>query len=78
MGGMYLLTGGFGRIGALLAEHLARTVRARLILVGGLPLPDRPSGRRGSAATPTRTRSAGGFDRSSGSKRWARRSRSRA
>ena len=39
--GTYLLTGGFGRVGALLAEHLARTVRARLILVGRLSLPGR-------------------------------------
>ena len=39
--GTYLLTGGFGRVGTLLAEHLARTVHARLILVGRLSLPGR-------------------------------------
>lgn len=30
--GVYLLTGGLGKIGLTLAEHLARTVRARLVL----------------------------------------------
>lgn len=37
--GTYLITGGLGRIGLLLAEHLARTVQARLILVGRTELP---------------------------------------
>lgn len=32
--GVYLITGGLGLIGSLLAEHLARTVRARLVLIG--------------------------------------------
>jgi NAD(P)-dependent dehydrogenase (short-subunit alcohol dehydrogenase family) len=32
--GVYLITGGLGGVGFALAEHLARTVRARLILVG--------------------------------------------
>jgi acyl transferase domain-containing protein/acyl carrier protein len=32
--GVYLITGGFGGIGRSLAEYLARTVRARLVLVG--------------------------------------------
>ncbi|MDQ2695277.1 MAG: SDR family NAD(P)-dependent oxidoreductase, partial [Pseudomonadota bacterium] len=31
--GVYLITGGLGGIGLILAEHLARTVQARLILV---------------------------------------------
>jgi NAD(P)-dependent dehydrogenase (short-subunit alcohol dehydrogenase family) len=35
--GVYLITGGFGRIGMVLAEHLARTVSARLVLVGRSP-----------------------------------------
>jgi acyl transferase domain-containing protein len=37
--GVYLITGGLGGMGLALAEHLARNVRARLILVsrGGLP-----------------------------------------
>jgi acyl transferase domain-containing protein len=32
--GVYLITGGLGGIGYALAEHLARTVQARLVLVG--------------------------------------------
>jgi len=40
-GGVYLVTGGFGRIGLLLAENLARATRARLALVGRSPLPAR-------------------------------------
>src|SRR5207302_1025409 len=39
--GVYLLTGGLGGIGLALAEHLARTVRARLVLTGRSPLPPR-------------------------------------
>jgi acyl transferase domain-containing protein/thioesterase domain-containing protein/acyl carrier protein len=37
--GVYLITGGLGGIGLLVAEHLARTVHARLVLVGRTPLP---------------------------------------
>ncbi|WP_198141657.1 SDR family NAD(P)-dependent oxidoreductase, partial [Micromonospora sp. ATCC 39149] len=33
-GGVYLITGGVGGVGAHLATHLARTVDARLVLVG--------------------------------------------
>ncbi|HSP80634.1 MAG TPA: SDR family NAD(P)-dependent oxidoreductase, partial [Myxococcaceae bacterium] len=33
-GGAYLITGGAGGLGLLLAEHLARTVRARIALAG--------------------------------------------
>ena len=32
--GVYLITGGLGGIGWTVAEHLAKTVRARLVLVG--------------------------------------------
>ncbi|HEY0606684.1 MAG TPA: SDR family oxidoreductase [Herpetosiphonaceae bacterium] len=39
--GVYLITGGLGRVGLLLAEHLARTCRARLALVGRAALPPR-------------------------------------
>ena len=41
--GVYLITGGLGGIGLVLAEHLARTVRARLVLVqrSTLPPPER-------------------------------------
>ncbi|WP_223633126.1 type I polyketide synthase [Corallococcus sp. EGB] len=37
--GVYLLTGGLGRIGMGVAEHLAATVRARLVLVGRATFP---------------------------------------
>ena len=38
-GGVYLITGGLGGIGLVLAEHLAKTVRAKLILIGRGKLP---------------------------------------
>jgi acyl transferase domain-containing protein/acyl carrier protein len=40
-GGVYLITGGLGGIGLAMAEHLARTVQARLVLVGRQALPPR-------------------------------------
>jgi acyl transferase domain-containing protein/alpha-ketoglutarate-dependent taurine dioxygenase len=40
-GGVYLITGGLGSVGLLLAEHLAETVRAKLILTGRSSLPRR-------------------------------------
>jgi acyl transferase domain-containing protein/thioesterase domain-containing protein/acyl carrier protein len=39
--GVYLLTGGLGNIGLVLAEYLARTVRAKLILIGRSAFPRR-------------------------------------
>jgi amino acid adenylation domain-containing protein len=39
--GVYLITGGLSGIGVELAEHLARTKRAKLVLVGRVPLPPR-------------------------------------
>ncbi|CAO3439350.1 Polyketide synthase modules and related proteins [Azospirillum doebereinerae] len=39
--GVYLLTGGLGGVGLVLARHLARSVQARLVLVGRTPLPER-------------------------------------
>jgi acyl transferase domain-containing protein/acyl carrier protein len=33
-GGVYLITGGLGGVGLILAEHLAKTVQAKLILTG--------------------------------------------
>ncbi|GAB4152066.1 MAG: hypothetical protein Fur0021_16510 [Candidatus Promineifilaceae bacterium] len=39
--GVYLITGGLGGIGLTLAEHLARTIQARLILTSRTPLPPR-------------------------------------
>jgi acyl transferase domain-containing protein/acyl carrier protein len=43
-GGVYLITGGLGGIGFVLAKHLAKTVNAKLILTGRSPLP--PVGKR--------------------------------
>ncbi len=40
-GGVYLLTGGLGGIGGVIAEWLAREYRAKLVLVGRTPLPQR-------------------------------------
>ncbi len=40
-GGVYLLTGGLGGIGGVIAEWLAREYRANLVLVGRTPLPQR-------------------------------------
>lgn len=39
--GSYLITGGLGGVGFLLAEHLARTAQARLVLVGRSAFPER-------------------------------------
>jgi acyl transferase domain-containing protein len=39
--GVYLVTGGFGGVGLLLSEYLARTCRARVALLGRSPLPDK-------------------------------------
>ena len=39
--GTYWITGGLGGVGLVLAEHLARTVQARLVLIGRTCLPDR-------------------------------------
>jgi acyl transferase domain-containing protein/acyl carrier protein len=39
--GIYLITGGLGGVGLLVAEHLARTVRATLILTGRTAIPKR-------------------------------------
>jgi acyl transferase domain-containing protein/acyl carrier protein len=39
--GVYLITGGLGGIGLVLAEHLAKRIKARLILTGRSAFPDR-------------------------------------
>ncbi|HEY0738301.1 MAG TPA: SDR family NAD(P)-dependent oxidoreductase [Herpetosiphonaceae bacterium] len=39
--GVYLITGGLGGIGLALAEHLAQTAQARLVLVGRSAFPER-------------------------------------
>jgi acyl transferase domain-containing protein/acyl carrier protein len=48
-GGVYLITGGLGGIGLVLAEHLARTRRARLVLTARSPLPSREAWNSGLA-----------------------------
>ncbi|MEH1779522.1 MAG: SDR family NAD(P)-dependent oxidoreductase [Nostoc sp.] len=40
-GGVYLITGGLGGIGLVLAEHLAKKVQARLVLVGRKSIPEK-------------------------------------
>ena len=40
-GGVYLITGGMGSVGLILAEYLARTVHAKLVLIGRSELPAR-------------------------------------
>ncbi|NJR75440.1 MAG: SDR family NAD(P)-dependent oxidoreductase [Scytonema sp. CRU_2_7] len=40
-GGVYLITGGLGGIGLVLAEYLAKTIQAKLILIGRKGLPER-------------------------------------
>ncbi|WP_103377319.1 SDR family NAD(P)-dependent oxidoreductase [Streptomyces noursei] len=39
-GGAYLITGGAGGVGRLLARYLAARYRARLVLLGRSPLPE--------------------------------------
>ncbi len=41
-GGVYLITGGLGKLGLIVAEYLAKTVQAKLVLIGrsGLPAKD--------------------------------------
>jgi acyl transferase domain-containing protein/acyl carrier protein len=41
--GVYMITGGLSRVGLVLAEYLARAVKARLVLTGRAGLPDRSS-----------------------------------
>jgi len=40
-GGTYLITGGLGGVGLVLAEHLARTQRAKLVLTGRSAFPEK-------------------------------------
>jgi non-ribosomal peptide synthase protein (TIGR01720 family) len=40
-GGVYLITGGLGGIGLVLAEYLAQTIQAKLVLTGRSAFPDR-------------------------------------
>jgi acyl transferase domain-containing protein/acyl carrier protein len=40
-GGVYLITGGLGGIGLAIAQHLAKTVQAKLVLIGRSELPQK-------------------------------------
>jgi acyl-CoA synthetase (AMP-forming)/AMP-acid ligase II/NAD(P)-dependent dehydrogenase (short-subunit alcohol dehydrogenase family)/acyl carrier protein len=41
VGGTYLISGGLGGVGFIIARYLLKTYRARLLLVGRTPLPER-------------------------------------
>jgi acyl transferase domain-containing protein/acyl carrier protein len=47
--GVYLITGGLGRVGRVVSEHLARTLGARLVLVGRSMPPAGVEGNRDAA-----------------------------
>ena len=51
-GGVYLITGGLGGMGLVLAGYLVKTVQARLILAGRSVLPGKPAGPISKAWTP--------------------------
>jgi NAD(P)-dependent dehydrogenase (short-subunit alcohol dehydrogenase family)/acyl carrier protein len=57
--GVYLITGGLGGIGLTLAEYLAETVQARLVLVSRTSLPDRADWADLEAARPQDNHVAG-------------------
>jgi acyl transferase domain-containing protein/thioesterase domain-containing protein len=57
-GGTYLITGGFGGISAVLAEWLARSHRASLVLLSRTPLPDREDWERWLVENPRGDRQA--------------------
>ncbi|MBW4685866.1 MAG: SDR family oxidoreductase [Komarekiella atlantica HA4396-MV6] len=40
-GGVYLITGGLGRIGLAMSEYLAKTMQAKLVLIGRKGIPER-------------------------------------
>ncbi|MEV3550992.1 SDR family NAD(P)-dependent oxidoreductase [Paenibacillus larvae] len=44
--GVYLITGGLGRVGYALAEYLAREWKAKLVLTGNSPIPDKEEWQR--------------------------------
>ena len=52
--GVYLITGGLGGIGLAVADYLARTVHARLVLVGRTSLPPESEWEAAAAASGTR------------------------
>jgi len=56
--GVYLITGGLGRMGLVLAEYLAKQVQARLILLSRTPLPVRDQWQSLSSNTNNQTQAA--------------------
>ncbi|GAB4194989.1 MAG: hypothetical protein OHK0022_11410 [Roseiflexaceae bacterium] len=58
-GGVYLITGGQGEVGTVLAEHLARTAQARLALLARSPLPPRAEWDAWLAEHPANDQTAG-------------------
>ncbi len=48
-GGVYLITGGLGRVGLLFAEHLVRKVKAKVVLIGRGAVPPRHEWEESSA-----------------------------
>ena len=57
-GGVYMITGGLGKIGVAISEYLAAKYRARLVLVGRSSLPSRESWNTWIAAIRPMTRRA--------------------
>ncbi|WP_027468178.1 type I polyketide synthase [Deefgea rivuli] len=55
-GGVYLITGGLGGIGLALAEYMARSVKAKLVLLARTPLPERSIWGRGDFDASTRNK----------------------
>ncbi len=49
-GGVYLIIGGLGRLGMLLADHLARTVKGKLVLITRSAFPERQDWERWQAS----------------------------
>ena len=56
--GVYLITGGLGGVGLTLADHLARSFQARLVLVGRSALPWREQWDKWLAIRPTHDRTS--------------------
>ena len=56
--GVYLITGGLGRMGLVLAEYLAKQVQARLILISRSPLPARDQWQSLAGDTKNQTQTA--------------------
>jgi amino acid adenylation domain-containing protein len=69
-GGVYLITGGLGGIGFVLAEHLVKTVKARLILTGRTPLPPRDQWQQWLDTHPGQDRVSQGIEKVINLEKW--------